>query len=156
MIICLILFSLTVIYWVQFTGLQDWLVPMIYAFCSTLSILCPIPVYVLLQIAKGRKIQKLYVNKKNTFSLFNGIIIAWAILFINTYLAKVTGFQLWSQLSVPVGSLIVGSIAWIIHTKQEQSRCIELYNSGKSISQICETLGMPKQTVKNIFAKNNI
>ncbi len=36
---------LTIIYWLQFSGLQEWLMPLIYTACGQLAILTPIPIY---------------------------------------------------------------------------------------------------------------
>ena len=46
-LIAMILLVLTVIYWLQFTVLQEWLLPLIYVVCGQIAILTPLPVYIL-------------------------------------------------------------------------------------------------------------
>ncbi len=114
-LISLILLILVVIYWLQYTGLQGWLMPLIYTACGQLTVLVPLPLFILIQLARGQEIKSINVTKKNTFLLFNSIILAWVILIINTYLSKTTGSQLWMQISVPVGALIISCVTWKIY-----------------------------------------
>ena len=122
LIVVFILINLTIIYWAQHAGLQNWLVPIIYAFCGLLSVLSPIPVYILYKLSQGEDFAPISVTKTRTFLLFTSILLAWAILLFNTYLSKTTGSQFWSQLSLPLGILIVGGAACSVYKMSNQSQ----------------------------------
>jgi hypothetical protein len=102
-----LLVMLTIIYWLQFSGLQEWLMPVIYTTCGQLAILTPIPIYAVLKLTKQKKLEPIKVNKKNTFIIFNSILFAWFLLFLGAYLSKTLGQEYWSLASMPVGGILV-------------------------------------------------
>ncbi|NQY41726.1 MAG: hypothetical protein HRT87_00020 [Legionellales bacterium] len=107
LLITVILMILTVIYWLQFTVLQEWLLPLIYVVCGQIAILTPLPLYILYLDIRGL----LIIHEKSSSSvstlLLLGILLSWFLLFLFTYISKLTGSQYWSQLSVPLCSLLI-------------------------------------------------
>lgn len=108
-----ILLVLSIIYWFQCTALKDWLLPLIYVVIGQLAILTPIPMLIVLRLIKYKGFRLIEVNKIKLLLFFNGILLAWFILLGCSYLSKVTGNPIWSQLSIPLSSTIVFLVAWI-------------------------------------------
>ena len=98
---------LSIIFYMQFSGLQEWLLPLIYTTSGQLIVLTPIPIYVLLKMKKNEEFYPIQVSKKNIFFIFTGIISAWVLLFVGAYLSKITGDQLYALMSMPIGGVIV-------------------------------------------------
>ncbi len=109
-----ILILLTVIYCTQFSGLQDWLIPLTYTFCGVTSILAPIPIYILIKLAKRGSLATIHVTRGKALILCSGIIAAWGLLLFSAYLTKTTTIQLYSQLSVPIGFLIISGVGLVV------------------------------------------
>ncbi|NQY42723.1 MAG: hypothetical protein HRT87_05195 [Legionellales bacterium] len=107
LLISTILVLLSIIYWLQFTVLHEWLLPLTYVVCGQIAILTPIPVYILLKLRKQENFTSIEASKKNIFILFNSILISWVLFLVCAYIAKTTSQQFWSQISVPVGALII-------------------------------------------------
>ncbi len=103
----IILLILTAIFYLQFAGLQEWLMPLIYTTYGQLAVLTPIPIYVLLKLKKHGEMRPIEANRGNVFILFSSIVLACLVLFVGGYFAKVTGNQLYSLLVMPLGVLIV-------------------------------------------------
>ena len=98
---------LSIIFYMQFSGLQQWLLPLMYTTCGQLIVLCPIPIYVLMKMKRNEEFYPVAVNSKNIFLMFLGIISAWMLLFVGAYLSKITGDQLYALMAMPIGGIIV-------------------------------------------------
>ena len=103
----IMLVILSIIFYMQFSVLQELLLPLIYTISGQLVVLTPIPVYVLLKMKKNEEFYPIFVNKKNVFLIFLGIVSAWILLFVGAYLSKITGDQLYALMSMPIGGIIV-------------------------------------------------
>jgi Na+/proline symporter len=102
-----LLLVLTVIYFLQFSGLEAWLMPLIYTVVGQLAILVPVPLFLLIQNMREQKLKIITMSKGNTQILFMSILFSWVMLFVSAYLSKVTGEQYWSLLSMPAGMAVV-------------------------------------------------
>jgi Na+/proline symporter len=113
-----LLVILSIIYFLQFSGLEAWLMPLIYTVVGQLVILVPVPIYVLIKNISKKNAQKIPVTASNTRILFGSIIVAWALLFISAYISKITDNDLWSLMSMPFGVLIVFFAVFSLKKKQ--------------------------------------
>jgi Na+/proline symporter len=117
------LLILTVIYWLQFAVLQDLLLPLIYTISGQLAVLCPIPIFVLLQLKRDGVMPKIMRSKRKTYMFFSSIMTSWILLFIGAYLTRITQNQLWALLSMPIGAAVISvSILNILVTLQKKPR----------------------------------
>lgn len=98
-----ILVVLTFFYYLNYSALSEWLMPIIFTACSQLGVLAPIPIFTILYLKKYGELPKIETSKRNILIFFNGILLSWIGLFLGTYLSKTTGKQIFSLLPLPVG-----------------------------------------------------
>ncbi len=117
-----ILLILTIFYWLQFSSLNEWLMPIIFTACSQLGVLTPVPIFMILYLKKYGELPSINTSRRNILIFFNGMLLAWIGLFIGTYLSKTTGNQLFSLLPLPVGILFtLGAIITISNAKVQNN-----------------------------------
>ena len=113
-----ILLILTFFYYLNYSALGEWLMPIIFTACSQLGVLAPIPIFTILYLKKYGELPKIETSKRNILIFFNGIFLSWIVLFLGTYLSKTTGKQIFSLLPLPVGIIFTASaIIAITRTK---------------------------------------
>ncbi|NQY43621.1 MAG: hypothetical protein HRT87_09790, partial [Legionellales bacterium] len=98
--ISILLTILTIIYWLQFTVLQEWLMPVIFTTCGQLAILTPIPIYAIIKLRKQKTFKPIQTSRKKTLLIFNSILTAWVLLFVGAFMSKTTGKEYWSLFSM--------------------------------------------------------
>ena len=109
----IILAVLTVIYWLQYAGMQSWLMPLIYTTCSQLAILAGIPIYFIYKLKREGRFIPIKATRKNSLILFGSISFSWALLFVGGYFSKITGSAYHSLISMPIGTIIIFcSVIW--------------------------------------------
>lgn len=117
-----ILIVLSGIYLGQFSSLQTWLVPLIYGVCGQLAILTPLPIYILVKLSKSETFQPFKVTRGNIQLLFNCILFSWIFLLLSVYLAQQTQSQYWTQISTPLGILVVGLALLKLHRNRANAQ----------------------------------
>ena len=123
----ILLVILTAIFWLQYAGLQDYLMPLIYTTCSQLAILAPLSIYAVARLRKNKSLLKIEANKTRSLVLFNSILIAWVVLFIAAYMSKIGG-QFYSLISLPVGTILV--LAGLLFVTKYKKQFLSKYISG--------------------------
>lgn len=112
-----ILGVLTVIYWLQFTELNAWMLPLVYLTVSQLVLIAPLPIYVLLT-AKSHQYQSASIDVFNEMILFFTMLLVWFSLLFSVWLTKILNNQIWTQVIMLVGAGVIFAAFYVFSSNR--------------------------------------